>query len=179
MHRTSLSKYLGRLPFCPRPITNKNKAMRVIKRGHWLLAVVFALTVAITGLSMVRTAHRAAYWCSHRDEPIYGWMTVGYVAHSYHVPPQALYEALALPSQPPDKRCISKIARAQHHSAQDVIEVLRGAILQARPSHPPAPPKEAHSAYSDASRTGIPIEVGQRSDSKRTGFRLMSDGVPI
>ena len=33
-------------------------------------------------------------------------------------------------------------------------------------------------AYSDANRTPIRFEVGQRSDSKRTVFRLKSDSRP-
>ncbi|MGA2222201.1 MAG: DedA family protein [Verrucomicrobiia bacterium] len=104
----------------------------MIIRRHWLLGLAFVLTVAITGVSAVRTARKVVYWRSHMDEPIHGWMTVGYIAHSYHVPPDVLYEALALPPKLPDKRPISKIARSQRHSVDDVIGVLADAIIHAR-----------------------------------------------
>jgi len=108
----------------------------MIIRKHWLLWLVFVLAVFITGVSAVRTVHQAAYWRSHRDEPIHGWMTVGYVAQSYHVPSTVLYEALALAPQPPDKRPISRIARAQNRSVDEVIGVLMKSIDKARPPNP-------------------------------------------
>jgi hypothetical protein len=111
-------------------------------RIHWLVGLAFVLAVAVTAVSAVRTARKAAYWHSHLDEPIHGWMTVGYIAHSYHVPSYVLYEALALSSEPPDKRPISRIARLQNHSLDDVIGVLANAIIQARLPHPPSPRPE-------------------------------------
>jgi hypothetical protein len=52
----------------------------MINRRDWLLRLAFVLTVAITGVSAVGTARKAVYWRSHMDEPIHGWMTVGYIA---------------------------------------------------------------------------------------------------
>jgi hypothetical protein len=111
-------------------------------KRHWLLGLAFVLTVAITGVSAVRTAQKAAYWRFHKDEPIHGWMTIGYIAHSYDLPSYVLYQALTLPSQPPDKRPISKIAHAQKKSVDEVIGVLTNAIIHARPPNPPPPPEE-------------------------------------
>ncbi len=106
-------------------------------RIHWLVGLAFVFAVAVTAVSAVRTARRAAYWHSHRDEPIHEWMTLGYIAHSYRVPPHVLYEALALSPQLPDKRPISRIARLQKHSVDEVIGVLANAIVQARLPNPP------------------------------------------
>jgi len=112
----------------------------MIVRKHWLMWLVFFLAVFITGISAVRTFHQATYWRTHKDEPIHGWMTVGYIAQSYHVPSAVLYEALSLPAQSLDKRPISKIARAQNRSVDDVINVLTKAIDNARlPNLPPTP----------------------------------------
>ena len=36
------------------------------------------------------------------DEPIQGWMNIGYIAHSYHVPAYVLAQALGLPPGPED-----------------------------------------------------------------------------
>jgi len=104
----------------------------MVVRKHWLMWLVFFLAVFITGISAVRTFHQAAYWRAHKDEPIHGWMTIGYIAQSYHVPSAVLYEALALPPQSLDKRPISRIARAQNRSVDEVIDVLRKAIDNAR-----------------------------------------------
>ena len=44
----------------------------MIIRRHWLLGLAFVLTVAITGVSAVRTARKVVYLRSHMDEPIHG-----------------------------------------------------------------------------------------------------------
>jgi hypothetical protein len=82
------------------------------------------------------------YWHYHQDEPIRGWMTLGYVAHSYHVPPHVLHLALGLPDKPPDKRPLREIAKAQNRSMDEIRSLLLQAIDQARPPHraSPSPP---------------------------------------
>ena len=80
------------------------------------------------------------------DEPIQGWMNVGFVAHSYHVPPPVLYDALGLPAKPPDKRPLSDIAASQGKTIDEIEKTLNEAIVRARPpASPPAPtePTEA------------------------------------
>lgn len=84
----------------------------------------------------------AIYWSYHRDEPVEGWMNVGYVAHSYRVPPHVLYKALGMPHKPPDRRPLSEIAREQNRSMDDVRAVLMDAIVRARPPNPPPPPPD-------------------------------------
>ena len=77
------------------------------------------------------------------NEPIREWMSVPYIAHSYHVRPDVLFRALGLPDKPPpDKRPISVIAKELNLSTEAVIELLQTAIEQARPPKPP-PPGEA------------------------------------
>lgn len=114
--------------------------MRIHGWRQWLVIAAFILTIAITGLFTVRTVRNALYWHNHTDEPIHGWMTVGYVAHSYHVPPHVLYKALGLPHKPPDKRPLREIASAQNRSMDDIRTVLMDAIIHARPPYPPPPP---------------------------------------
>jgi Homeodomain-like domain len=46
-------------------------------------------------------------------------------------------------------------------------------------SQPGLPLGQGHIAYSGAYRTPNPIDVGQRSDSYRTGFQSIADSVPI
>ncbi|MDT7541385.1 MAG: hypothetical protein QOE33_1289 [Acidobacteriota bacterium] len=105
--------------------------------------MLFVLVLGATGIHTTRTIRRALYWREHRDEPISGWMTVGYVAHSYHVPAHVLYSALDLPqTKPHDRRPLREIARAQGRSMNDLRAILQDAITHARPPYAPPPPPD-------------------------------------
>jgi len=107
---------------------------------QWALVLAFLSVLCFTGFFAVRTVRDAIYWHHHQDEPIRGWMSVGYIAHSYHVPPHVLYQALGLPHKPPDKRPLREIARGQNRPMDEVRAVLMDAIVHARPPYPPPPP---------------------------------------
>jgi hypothetical protein len=113
---------------------------------QWCVLAAFLLVLGFTGLHAARTINAALYWRNHRDEPIRGWMTVGYVAHSYHVPPHVLYQALGLPHRPPDRRPLREIAQAQNRSLDEVRTILQDAIVHARPPYPPPPPPDQRGA---------------------------------
>ena len=113
--------------------------MTKLEWRQWLVVLAFVLVVSVTGLFAVRTVRRAIYWHYHQDEPIRPWMNLGYIAHSYSVPPWVLHQALGLPPQP-DRRPIREIAREQHRSVNEVIAILQDAIVHARPPYPPPGP---------------------------------------
>ena len=104
---------------------------------HWLLIGSFMLALAVAGWHGFRFVRDAIYWDMNRDEPILGWMNVGFVAHSYHVPQPVLYDALGLPAKPPDKRPLSEIAAAQGKSIDDIAKSLNDAVIHARQSAAP------------------------------------------
>jgi hypothetical protein len=106
---------------------------------QWLVVLAFLLVVSFTGLFAVRTVRRAIYWHYHQDEPIRPWMSLGYIARSYDVPPWVLSQALGLPLKP-DKRPIREIARQQNRPVNEVIAILQDAIVHARPPYPPPGP---------------------------------------
>jgi len=118
--------------------------MKSLGLGKWLVLFAFLLTVLVTGMFAVRTVRRAVYWHNHRDEPIRAWMSVGYVARSYRVPPPVLYQALGVDPQPHDRRPLREIARRQNRSVEAVILDLQNAIEHFRqsppPQFPPPPP---------------------------------------
>jgi len=116
------------------------QTLKTFSWQQWLVAVMFLLVLSFTGWHAFRTVRDAAYWHNHQDEPIRAWMNVGYVAHSYRVPPHILYEALGLPHRPPDKRPLRVIAKVQHRSMDEIRARLQDAILHARPPYPPPPP---------------------------------------
>src|SRR5437016_13697109 len=105
---------------------------------QWTLLVAFGLVLLATGLFSVRAVRRAVYWRLHRDEPVRPWMSVPYVAHSYRVPPQILYEALGIEPQPHDRKPIKEIAREQNISVEQLITTLQGAIARERAPIPSA-----------------------------------------
>lgn len=114
-----------------------------MKNPGWkktLVAVAFFLSLSVAVFFAVRAVRSAVYWHYHQDEPIRGWMTVGYVAHSYHVPPHVLYQALGLPHRPPDRRPLREIAKAQNRSMDEIRTILLDAIVHARPPYPPPSP---------------------------------------
>ena len=112
------------------------RALNRFQWWHWLVAAVFVLVLGFTALHAFRAVSSAIYWNNNRDEPIQGWMSVGFVAHSYHVPPRLLYQAIGLPPKP-DKRPLRIIARAQGRSEGQVKAILQNAIAHARPPNSP------------------------------------------
>jgi len=107
--------------------------VRTFRWQQWLVVAMFLLIAGFTAFKAVYMAREVTYLRTHRDEAIRGWMSVGYVAHSYRVPPDVLYLALSLPHDQPDKRPLSKIARMQHRSMDEIRAVLQNAIILVRP----------------------------------------------
>ena len=107
-------------------------SMRTFRWQQWLVMAMFLLVAGFTAFKAVNVAREVIFWQAHRDEPIRGWMSVGYVSHSYRVPPELLYLALGLPDNQPDKRPFRKIAHVQHRSMDEIREVLHDAINHAR-----------------------------------------------
>jgi hypothetical protein len=127
--------------------------MRNLGWRQWLVVLAFVLVVSLTSLFAVRTVRRAVYWHNRQDEPIRPWMNLGYIAHSYRVPPHVLSQALGLPPRP-DKRPIRAIAREQGRSVDEVIAILQDAIVHARPPYPPPPPPRPNEGQSQGPPQG-------------------------
>jgi hypothetical protein len=117
--------------------------MRTFRWQQWLVVAMFLLIAGFTTFKAVHMAREVIYWQAHHDEPIHGWMSVGYVAHSYRVPPYVLYLALDLPPKLPDKRPLREIAGMQHRSMDQIIAVLQNAIIHARLPYPPPLPEQS------------------------------------
>jgi membrane protein DedA with SNARE-associated domain len=107
-------------------------SVRTFRWQQWLFVAMFLLVAGFTAFKAVHAAREVIYWQAHRDEAIRGWMSVGYVAHSYRVPPEVLYLALVLPHNQPDKRPLRKIAHMQHRSMDEISAVLQNAIIHDR-----------------------------------------------
>jgi hypothetical protein len=114
----------------------------MMKKPTWrqsVVAVAFLLSLSVAVFFVVRAVRPLIYWHYHQDEPIRGWMNLGYVAHSYHVRPHVLHQALGLPDKPPDKRPLREIAKEQNRSIDEIRTLLLEAIVQARRPYPSSP----------------------------------------
>ncbi len=118
------------------------KTLRGFNWRQWLVLLAFLFFTGVAVHHAFRFVRDAVYWKYHQDEAIQGWMDIGYVAHSYRVPPHVLYKALGLPHRPPDRRPLYEIARAQDRSMDELKSILQDAIVHARPPYPPPPPPD-------------------------------------
>ncbi|VVT10587.1 conserved hypothetical protein [Sphingomonas sp. EC-HK361] len=121
------------------------KAQQMTWRGRsptqWLLIACFVIVATVTAVAVVRTVREVRFWNAHRDEPIEGWMSIGFVAHSYHVPPYVLEQAIGLPpGPPPDHRRLARIAADTGVPLATLKARLLNAIVHVRPPYPPPGP---------------------------------------
>ena len=107
--------------------------MRLILRHHPILATLFALALVATLLFAVRLGAALLYWSdpAHRDQPVAGWMTPGYVAHSWDLPPEAVQRALG-PGTDLRGRTLDEIAAAQGRDPAALVAALEAAIAAHR-----------------------------------------------
>jgi hypothetical protein len=119
-------------------VTRKiRQKLKNFSRRQWLILAAFLLVVAFTGFQIFRTVKRANYWRQHQDEPIAGWMRVGYVANSYHVPPPVLNRAIGLAPEARDRRPLKEIAESQNRPFEELKAELEKAIADFRKTNPP------------------------------------------
>jgi len=96
------------------------------------LIFALALLVAIAGTFVFGfRAGRHARRIHWQNEPIHGWMSVPFVAHTHHVRPEVLYQAIGLPPRKPDHRPLRRIAREEKRPVADLIRDLEKAIANA------------------------------------------------
>ena len=62
------------------------------------------------------------YWSSpaHQNQPLEGWMTPRYVAHSYDIPPELVRDALNLEPGVRKRQTLSEIARNSGLTLQEM-----------------------------------------------------------
>jgi hypothetical protein len=70
------------------------------------------------------------YWADpdHHNQAIAGWMTPRYVANSWHVPPEAVGNALGLNVEKPRRITLDQLARERGVPLSDLVDKLQAAI---------------------------------------------------
>ncbi len=109
-------------------------------RRHPVLVSAFVLFTVLALFFAGRFISRAVYWSAHQNQPVAAWMTVGYVAHSWHLDPRDLEQAAGLPPPVGHPLTLGEIAVQRGVPVADIIAAVEAAIakLQAeKPGHKP------------------------------------------
>ncbi len=101
------------------------------------VAVGLAFVLAIAGTFVFGSrAGRHARQIRTENEPIRGWMSVPFIAHTHHVPASVLFQAIGiLPREPHDQRSVRRIAHDVNRPVAELIAQLQRAIDAT--AHPP------------------------------------------
>ena len=97
-----------------------------------LLLIAFTVAAALTLFFAIRTTAFFIYWSNHQNVEIEGWMTIGYVAHSYRLPPEELQKALGYDPRKPERRPLGRIAQETGEPLPELIARVEAAIELAR-----------------------------------------------
>ncbi|WP_417524783.1 hypothetical protein [Marinovum sp.] len=111
-------------------------ALSLLWRDNKLLVGGFLLALAVMIFFAIRSIAFWIYWAdpAHRNQEIEPWMTPRYVAHSWHVPPEVVVEALDL--VPGGGRItMAEIAEREGVSLDEIAERLVAAIEAERAAH--------------------------------------------
>jgi len=106
--------------------------VRTLWQHHKLLILGFLAALLLTAFLFMRLIADVVYWPQHRDAEISGWMTIGYVAHSYDVEKEILTIALNIESDIRKHLTLKAIADAQDIPLLDLRNHLLDAILAER-----------------------------------------------
>ncbi|WP_323764990.1 hypothetical protein [Marinovum sp.] len=111
-------------------------ALTLLWRDNKLLLAGFVLALAVMAFFAIRTVAFWIYWAdpTHRNQAIEPWMTPRYVAHSWHVPPEVVAEALDL--RPGSGRItLAEIAARDGVSLEEIAARVVAAIEAERAAH--------------------------------------------
>lgn len=100
-------------------------------RSHPVLVSVLVLSLLLALFFGGRFVVRAVYWESHRQEPVAGWMTVGYVGRSWGFDPREIDRVAGLPL-PENGRpfTLEEIARDRGVPVAEVIAEVEAALAK-------------------------------------------------
>ena len=102
------------------------------------VGLAFMLALAGTFVFSSRAGRRVRQFRTEK-EPIHGWMSVPFIAHTHHLPASVLFQAIGVvPREPHDRRSLRRIAHDLNRPVPELIAQLQRAIDAA--AHPPGGP---------------------------------------
>lgn len=105
--------------------------MRLLAR-HPVLSLAFGLALALTLFFAGRFVAQAVYWSNpaHRNQPVAGWMTVGYVGHSWGLSPHEIDAEAGLPRPDGTPLTLAQIAAGRGVPVAQVIAEVEAALAR-------------------------------------------------
>ena len=102
-------------------------------RRHPVLVTVLVASLLLALFFAGRFALRAVYFAQHREEPVAGWMTVGYVGRSWGLDPREIDARAGLPL-PENGRpfTLEEIARDRGVPVAEVVAEVEAALAALR-----------------------------------------------
>jgi hypothetical protein len=112
----------------------RTPALAYLWRHHRPALIGFRLALAVALVFAVRLTVFTIYWSdpAHREQPVAGWMTPGYVARSWDVPPEVIRAALPVLPEAGRRPTLAQIAEAEGIPLPDLIAGIEAAIAGAR-----------------------------------------------
>jgi len=102
------------------------------------VGLAFVVAIAFTFVFAYRAGRRARHM-RMENEPIQEWMSVPFIAHTHHVPPSTLFQAIGVePQWPHDRRSVRRIAGDLHRPTPELMAQLQRALDEAA-HRPPRP----------------------------------------
>ncbi|WP_165826220.1 MULTISPECIES: hypothetical protein [Rhizobium] len=103
---------------------------------HRILTSAFVAAMALALFFAGRTIFFVAYWSDpvRQDLPPAPWMTIGYVAHSWHVPVENLARGLDLPPPPKDgpRPSLERLAKQRGQSFEAFKAEIEASLADLR-----------------------------------------------
>ena len=107
-------------------------AARDLWRKNRFLFTAFIVALVVTAFFAVRLLVFSLYWAdpAHHDQPLEGWMTPRYIAHSYDLPPDVVRDLLEIEPAPADgkRRTLDDIVK----SSDLTMDTIQRRVDQAR-----------------------------------------------
>ena len=97
-------------------------AARNLWRRYRFLFLAFIAAIAVTVFFAGRLLLFTVYWAdpAHRGQALEDWMTPGYVAHSYELPPEVVRDVLELDAGDGKRRTLAEIAESSDLTLEEI-----------------------------------------------------------
>jgi hypothetical protein len=112
----------------------RTPALTYLWRHHRIALIGLGLALAVALVFAVRLTVFTIYWAdpAHRQQPVAGWMTPGYIARSLDLPPEVIRAALPALPEAGTRPTLDQIAEGAGIPLPDVIAGIEAAIAGAR-----------------------------------------------